>query len=88
MDSDSARIEKGTLAAVARQELYRRVNERSEALLTNAISKARTKDGLSGDEAKAVIAAIGEMRLLLGDVERDIRQGEEARNRIVSPSRN
>lgn len=87
-DTDNDRAHRGMLAAAARQELHRRVVERSEAILSRLIGQARTKEGLSGDEAKAGIAAIGEMRLLLSDVERDIRQGEEARERIVSPSPN
>lgn len=78
---------RGVAAAMARAELHRRVTERTEALLGSLIAKHRGKDGLSGDEAKAGIAAICEMRLLLEDVNRDIRQGEQARERLMAPSR-
>ena len=69
---------------MAKAELGRRVTERVESILNTLIIKHRGKDGLSGDEAKAGIAAICEMRLLLEDVSRDIRQGEDARKRIMS----
>ena len=72
------------MAAAARAELHRRVTERSETLLGQLINKHRSKDGLSGDDAKAGVAAIGEMRLLLEDVNRDVRLGEQARERMVS----
>ena len=75
------------MAAAARAELHRRVTERVEAILSGLINKYRTKDGLRDDDAKAGVAAIAEMRLLLGTVETDIRQGEQARDRLMAPSR-
>ena len=87
-DTDNDRAHRGALASAAKQELERRIHARCEQLLTDAIAKSRTKDGLTGDEAKTVIATIGQMRLLLGDVNRDIQQGEEARTRLMAPSRN
>lgn len=82
---DTAAIERGNHAAAAKAELHRRVTERVERILADLISKHRSK-GLSGDDAKAGVAAICEMRLLLEDVNRDIRQGEQARSTIMAPS--
>ena len=86
-DTDQDIAHRGAAAALARAELRRRVGERTEALLGALIGRHRSKDGLSGDDAKAGIAAIGEMRLLLEDVNRDIRQGEQARERMMAPGR-
>jgi hypothetical protein len=83
---DADRIERGTLAGMARAEMHHRVDERTERLLTSLVGRHRANQ-LSGDDAKAGIAALSEMRLLLDDVERDVRQGEEARERLhTSPS--
>jgi len=84
LDSDSDLVERGAHAAAAKAELHRRVTERVERILSDLITKHRSK-GLSGDDAKAGIAAICEMRLLLEDVNRDIRQGEKARTSIMAP---
>jgi len=83
---DQATAARGAHAGMAKAELQRRVTERVESILNNAINKHRGKDGLSGDEAKAVIATVSEMRLLLGGVETDIRQGEQARQRMMAPT--
>jgi len=83
---DQATAARGAHAGMAKAELGRRVTERVEAILNGLIIKHRGKDGLSGDEAKAGIAAICEMRLLLEDVNRDIRQGEQARERMMAPT--
>lgn len=78
---DTAVAQRGTHAAMAKGELQRRVAERVESILNGLINQHR-KNELSGDDAKAGVAAICEMRLLLEDVNRDIRRGEEARERI------
>ena len=87
VDTDQDRVQRGHLAAQVRQELQRRVTERTESMLNDAITKARTSTGLSGEDAKAVLLAIGNMRLLLADANRDVRQGEEAQQRLMSPGR-
>ena len=84
-DSDIA--QRGLLAAQAKAELHRRVTERAESVLSNAVMQSISKDGISGDEAKAAIVAIRELRRLLEDVNRDIRQGEQARGTLMAPSR-
>lgn len=86
MDSDSDRAELGTLAAGARMELLRRVERRTDAILSETFNKYRTGE-LRGEVAIAAIATIGEMRLLLAGVETTIRQGEQARERLMAPSR-
>jgi hypothetical protein len=84
-DQDTA--QRGVLAAAARAELHRRVEDRVDRILTSLINRHRDpKGGISGDDAKAGIAAISEMRLLLATVESDIRQGELARDRLMAPS--
>ena len=78
---DTAIAQRGAHAAMAKAELHRRVTERVESILSALINQHR-KNALSGDDAKAGVAAVCEMRLLLEDVNRDIRLGEQARERI------
>lgn len=72
---------------MAKAELSRRVNDRVDAVLNLLISKQRTAHGISGDEAKAGIAEISGLRLLLTELEADIRKGGEARERLVGAQR-
>ena len=84
--TDAEIAQRASLAAQAKAELHRRVTERAESVLAYAISQSLSKDGISGDDAKAAIVAIRELRRLLEDVNRDIRQGEQARERLMAPS--
>lgn len=68
-----------------REQLEHRVHEKERAILQRAVTDYRGNT-LTGEQARAYIAAIAELRSLLGDLDRDVRQGQEARERLMSPS--
>ena len=84
---DADLVQRATLAVSVKAELTRRVEARVDSILASLINKHRMTAGVTGDEAKAAVAAISEMRLLLGAVDSDLRQGEQARQRLMAPSR-
>lgn len=84
-DEDLTRAQRGATAAVLKEQLEHRVHEKERAILSRAIAEYRGNT-LTGENARAYIAAITEVRSLLGDLTRDVREGQEARQRLMSPS--
>jgi hypothetical protein len=84
-DADIDRAAKAVDAADLKARLESRIHDKERAIISRAIGEYRGNT-LTGDNARAYFAAIAEIRGLLIDLDRDVRQGQEARHRLMSPS--
>lgn len=76
-------IQKAELAALVRAQMGGRITTRRETLLTQA-KTAHRAGTLTNEQARAVVAQLVVLDDLLADLDRDVRKGEEARDRLVS----
>lgn len=79
------RAQRGAHAQALKEQLEHRIHDKERAILSRAITEYRGNT-LTGDNARAYLAAIAEVRSLLQDLDRDVRAGQEARERLMSPS--
>ena len=84
-DFDFAVTERGVLALQAKTVLDDRLQDRERDILTRAIREWHGGT-LTGDNARAYLAAIAELRGLRADLDREVRSGREARERLTAPS--
>ena len=84
-DDDLTRAQRGATANALREQLEHRINDKCAAIIARAIAEYRGGI-LTSDNARAYIAAIAEVRGLLIEVTREAREGQEARERLMSPS--
>lgn len=84
-DRDLDTIQQGGRAALVRAELTQRIAA-AERRLLDEVGAAWRDRTLTGDDAKAAVAALWELRSLLADVDRTVRRSEQARARVMSPS--
>jgi hypothetical protein len=86
-DALSAQVARGHLSAQLRAVLGDRLQKRSDFLLTKAIGEWHGQT-LTGENARATIAALAELRALAADLDRDVLSGAQAHERLTSPSPN
>ena len=84
-DAVLAAASRGATALALKEQLEHRIHDKERAILSRAISEYRGGT-LTGDNARAYLSAIAEVRSLLMDLDRDVRQAQEARERLMSPS--
>lgn len=82
-DEDAMLAQRGQLSGLVRQEIGHRLDRRVLRILDGLVMRYRNGD-LGGDDARAGIAAIAELKGLLDDLDRDVRQAEEARERLMT----
>ena len=81
-DDEFTRLQRGASAGYVRADLAQRLAIRESKLMSAVIAKWRAGQ-LTGDDARATIAAIAELRGILDDLEREARQGQDARQRVM-----
>ena len=82
-DADVERAARGGVAAALQHQFDQRIAEKENQILRRAITDYRANT-LTGDTARAAIAAIAELRSLMGDLDRDVRLGQEAQDRLMT----
>ena len=82
MDRDLELVKRGQMSGLLKAEVQSRLLAREQSVVNKLIGKYHS-DQLTGEDARAGIAALAELRGLFQDLTRDARLGQDASERLM-----
>lgn len=82
-DEDGLIAQRGQLAGLLRAEVGARIERRMARIIDELVMRHRGAD-LTDAHARASVAALAELKGFLADLDRELRQAAEARERLMT----